>query len=109
MKVIAIVFAAILLVAMLAMAALVQLVISLAPFLMVALMVALVLRARRPAVLPPVLRQTVRSHPLRAASTTRYRVGALNAVPGGWVMVPVWVAPPPARTVIDGEVLGDCG
>jgi hypothetical protein len=107
MKVIAALVVAVMLVTVLAIAALVQLVIWSAPFLLVALIVTLVVRARRSAARSrPVTGTAGRSHPLRVAAAPQYRVGAPSAAPGGWVMVPVWVAPTPGPPVIDGEVLG---
>jgi hypothetical protein len=82
---------------------LVQLVITVLPYLAGALVVLLILRWRRPGtstVAPP---PAVRSYP---EPRPRYHVGVPAAAPEGWVMVPVWVAPtPPAPKVIDAEVI----
>jgi hypothetical protein len=108
MKLLGTLFAMVLIVTGLAVATLVQLVITLAPFLMVAQVVVLVLRARRPArSSPPVTGWPDGGYPQRVAPQPQYRVGARAAAPGGWVMVPVWVAPTPGPPVIDAEVIGD--
>jgi hypothetical protein len=86
----------------LAAAALVQLVIALLPYVAAALIVALILlwhRCGTAAAPPPAVLA-------RADPQPRYRVGAAAAAPGGWVMVPVWVAPKgPDPNVIDAEVI----
>jgi hypothetical protein len=101
-------------VAVLAVAALVQLAIALLPYLAVALTVVLVLRwRRRDTRAPSAAAPLTRSYPgpqarVRAAPQPRYRVGAPAAAPEGWVMVPVWVAPTrPDPGVIDAEVIDD--
>ena len=95
----------------LAVAALVQLVIALLPYLAVALVVVLVLRLRRrrnPT--PPAMAYPGAQARVRAAGQRSYRVGAPVAAPEGWVLVPVWVAPArPDPTVIDAEVINDHG
>jgi len=82
---------------------LVQLVITMLPYLAAALVALLILRWRRPGtptVAPP---PAVRHYP---EPQPRYRIGVPAAAPEGWVMVPVWVAPTrPDPTVIDGEVI----
>jgi hypothetical protein len=93
-------------VTVLAVAALVQLAIALLPYLAIALVVVLVLRWWRPdtsttSAAPPAVRTSPGPQP-------RYRIGAPAAAPGGWVMVPVWVAPRrPDPRVIDAEVITD--
>lgn len=102
-------------VTVLALAALVQLAIALLPYLAVALIVVLVLRWRRRDAHPPsAAAPQMRIYPdpqarvWWAARQPRYRVGAPAAAPGGWVMVPVWVAPTqPDPRVIDAEVITD--
>ena len=96
-------------VTMLAVAALAQLMITMLPYLAVAVIVALVLRARQsttggsPARIAP---NTV--NPATIAPPRRDRIGAPAPAPGGWVLVPVWVAPaPPSPPVIDAEVITD--
>lgn len=108
MKLLGALFAMVLIVTGLAVATLVQLVITLAPFLMVALLVVLTLRARRPArPSPPAAGWPDGGYLRRVAPQPQYRVGAPTPAPGGWAMVPVWVAPPPGPPVIDAEVIGD--
>jgi hypothetical protein len=108
MKLLGALFAMVLIVTGLAVATLVQLVITLAPFLMVALVVVLMLRARRPArPSPPVTGWPHSGYPGRVAPQPQYRVGAPAAEPGGWVMVPVWIAPTPGPPVINAEVIGE--
>jgi hypothetical protein len=86
----------------LAVATLVQLAFAVLPYLAAALVVVLVLRWRRaggPAasVAPPAVRSCPGPQP-------RYRVGVPAAAPGGWVMVPVWVAPRrPDPIVVDAD------
>jgi hypothetical protein len=92
-------------VTLLAAVALVQLVITLLPYLAAALIVALILRWRRSKAPAAV---AAASHAVRICpdSEPSYRIGAPAAAPGGWVMVPVWVAPRRADpNVIDGEVI----
>jgi hypothetical protein len=108
MKLLGALFAMVLIVTVLAVATVVQLVTTLAPFLMVTLVVMLVLRARRPArPLPPATGWPGGGYHRRVAPQPQYRVGAPAAAPGGWVMVPVWVAPTPRPPVIDAEVIRD--
>jgi predicted lipid-binding transport protein (Tim44 family) len=108
MKLLGALFAMVLIVTGLAVAALVQLVITLAPVLMVALVVVLMLRTQRPArPSPPITGWPHSGYPRRVAPQPQYRVGAPAAAPGGWVMVPVWIAPTPGPPVIDAEVIGD--
>jgi membrane protein implicated in regulation of membrane protease activity len=96
--------------AVLAVAALAQLVIALLPYLAVALIVALVLRRRRRNATPPAAAVPLRTYPVRAVTPPRYTVGAPAAAPEGWVMVPVWVAPNrPDPKVIDAEMITDDG
>lgn len=104
MKLLGALFAMVLIVMGLVVATVVQLVITLAPFLMVTLVVALALRARRPArPLPTAPGWPGGGYPRGVAPQPQYRVGA----PAGWVMVPVWVAPTPRPPVIDAEVIRD--
>jgi hypothetical protein len=103
-----------LIVTVLVLTALAQLIITLAPFLAVALLVLLVLRLlrhRNPAVsAAPVDRAYGARARVRAAGKREYRVGAPAAAPEGWVLVPVWVAPArPEPTVIDAEVINEDG
>jgi hypothetical protein len=102
-------------VTVLVLAAVAQLAIALAPYLAVALIVVLVLRwRRRPtaamSTAAPLERAYVAQARVRPTPPTRYRVGAPAAAPEGWVMVPVWVAPPrPDPRVIDADVITDDG
>jgi hypothetical protein len=109
MRILAGFFVMSMIVTVLALTALAQLAIALLPYAAVALIVVLVLRSRRhnaPATL--VERTHVAQARVRPAPQPRYRVGAPAAAPGGWVMVPVWVAPTrPDPRVVDAEVITD--
>jgi hypothetical protein len=108
MKLLGALFAMVLIVTVLVVAIVIELVITLAPFLLVGLLVVLVLRARKPArPSPPVTGWPHSAYPRRVAPQPQYRVGAPAAAPGGWVMVPVWIAPTPGPPVIDAEVIRD--
>lgn len=107
MKILTTLVAMLMIATVLALAALVQLMISLAPFLALALIAILLLRARRPTVSPAA--GWTGCHPPEVAAPSQCRLGAPTAASGGWVMVPVWVAPQPGPRIIDGEVLGDRG
>jgi hypothetical protein len=96
----------ILILTVLAVATLVQLAFAVLPYLAAALVVVLVLRWRRAggraASVAPL---AVRTYP---GPQPRYRVGVPAAAQGGWVMVPVWVAPRrPGPIVVDAEGITD--
>lgn len=93
--------------------AVVQIVIKLAPLLLLIAVVVVVtkgMQARRRPQLPaaPIGRAVT---PARMAPPAR-PVGWAPQAPGGWVLLPVWMGPPPVAwqptpTVIDAEVIED--
>jgi len=102
-------------VSMLVVAALVQLLISLLPFLVVVAAVLLVVRMRRPrhaavpvARLPARRPQSGGYHRSPPALAPPRPPGWAPGPAGGWVLLPVWVGPPAPRArppVIDAEVI----
>jgi hypothetical protein len=93
-------------VTVLAVAAMVQLVIALLPYLAAALVVVLVLRWRRAGA--PATSVTPPAVLIRPGPQPGDRGGAPAAAPEGWVMVPVWVAPRrPDPIVVDAEGITD--
>jgi hypothetical protein len=108
MKLLTALFAMVMIVTILAVAALVQLVITLLPYLAVAVLVTVVVHARRRVQRPVVAAGWPGSgYPAQMASQWHYRVGAPTPVTGGWVMAPVWVAPTPGPRVIHAEFIRD--
>ena len=108
MRILAGFFVMSMIVTVLVLAALAQLAIALLPYLAVTLIVVLVMRSRRRRDAPAaaVERTYVAPARVRRPAAPRYRVGAPAAAPGGWVMVPVWVAPTRSDPrVIDAEVI----
>ena len=94
-------------VAVLILGAVVQLIIQLIPYLLLAAAITLAVHALRRRGAPP-----VRHRPALPPPQAGYRThaGQVGAPPGGWVFLPVWVGPPPRRpnpAVIDAEVIDD--
>jgi hypothetical protein len=94
-------------VAVLIVGAVIQLLIQLIPYLILAAGIVVAVHALRRRSTPPVPYRPALPPPQPRHRTHPRRVGP---PPGAWVFVPVWVAPPPRRpdpSVIDAEIIED--
>lgn len=98
--------------------AVVQILIKLAPVLILIAVVVLVMKAIRGRHRPPAAPPMRALPPGRAVAPVRsappsHPVGWAPTQPGGWVLLPVWMGPPPmawrpaAPMVVDAEVIED--